>query len=546
MLTPPVFLLLASLQFAVGALVCACYQSWALIIFPSLLGFFLGALALSGNDCAFEESRRFPSLVICLLLSVLPILGFTYTSIRQVHASDKDLARFAGKHVYIEADVESCLPVRNGTTKRFTCQVRNVAIKRDGRFEVIKCDGITLLFIRKSSSFFEKLNRKSHFRCLCRVASIADLESNGMQGYANYLKRMGVTSLSYLDGGRSFYSLPDDKTPSVALQIADAITDSTEAQRGRLISAHIGNLGSDIGSLLTAMVLGERAVGLNSDLLTSFRAVGLSHVLAASGFNLTVVTLSTHWVCRVLGLSVIPTNCLSFAMMSVFVLFAGNSSSVVRASLMCALAIACSSLGRRVKIEGLLACALLICTIVDPLSVADPGFQLSYVAVSGIIFLVAPIADLFKELVPNRWLRMFLDCLLTVSVAQACVLPLQFFYFRQIGLLFLPANLLASIVVTPVTVAGFASSLILLVCPPGVFAAPFLFVSMLLDWIAAIPLRFLVWVVSCLSSCPGAVLNVPQIGAWLVFLYYLLLVVLSFEVLTRLRAYSVRRRKEAD
>jgi competence protein ComEC len=227
---------------------------------------------------------------------------------------------------------------------------------------------------------------------------------------------------------------------------------------------------------------------------------------------------------------------MSFAMMIVFVLFAGNSSSVVRASLMCALAIFCSCLGRRVHIAGLLGAALLVSVLSDPLSVADPGFQLSYAAVAGIIFVVSPVAIYLEAAIERRWLRWSLDCLCTVLVAQACVLPLQLFYFRQIGLLFLPANIVASLVVTPVTVAGFASSLVVLLCPFGTFLAPpFHWLAALLDWLAAVPLNILVSIVAALSSCRWAVLTVPNFALWQVILYYLIFVCLSVALTSRLK-----------
>ena len=543
MLTPPVFLLLASLQFAVGALVAACFQSWHLVIFPSLTGPLLGALFLSEESIELPISlRNQTSVFLCsilLLLLLLPAFGFIYTSLRTPRAGDLDLARFAGRHVCVEAQVDSILPQRSSKNVRLICSVKNAGNRFRGRFSVEKCDGATLLFIHRNAPWLDKLSRKARFRCSVRVASLSDFESNGRRGYAVYLQRLGITSLCYLERGGYFSLLPQESSLSLVSRICETFCDFIEVQRSRLIAAHISNLGTEIGSLLAAMVLGERAVGVNEELLTSFRSVGLSHVLAASGFNLTIVTLSTHWVCRTLGLSAIPRNCLSFVMMAVFVAFAGNSSSVVRASLMCALAIGCSSLGRRVHIAGLLGAALFISIIVDPLSVADPGFQLSYTAVSGIIFIVSPVSELLKLSVSRGWLRLVLECLATVFVAQACVLPLQLFYFKQVGMLFLPANLLASLVVTPVTVAGFASSLVVLLCPAGtMISGPILLLATLLDWFASLPLTVLVWAVSLLSSCRWAVLSFPEIGAWVVFLYYLVFILISVRLLKYVQSFQ--------
>ncbi len=547
MLTPPVFLLLAGLQIAVGALVCACSQSWTLLLWPSTIGTVLCAFFMSSqSDSDFVDAKRAgAAIALIVFLALAPPLGFAYTSWRFPRASSNDLAQFSGRHVDLEATVEAVLPLKSGGQARFICSAQSVRLTKrqfgSGNTDR-KCEGQTLLVIRRGSPFIDKLNRKSHFKCACTVTSVDELAKRGKGGYAIYLKRIGINSISYFDGRQKAFVLAERLDRTVASTLAVSISESVESLRSRLISVHIQNLGQKVGSLLTAMVLGEKAVGLDPELLTDFRNVGLSHVLAASGFNLTVVTFSAHWVCRALCVPALATNGVSFAMMIVFVLFAGNSSSVVRASLMCALAIFCSCLGRRVHIAGLLGATLLISVLVDPLSVADPGFQLSYAAVSGIIFVVAPVATYLEVVVERRWLRWSLDCLFTVLVAQSCVLPLQLFYFKQIGLLFLPANLLASLVVTPVTVAGFTSSLLVLLtalCPFGTaLAQPFLCLAALLDWLAAIALNLLVYVVVSLSSCRWALITVPPVAVWQVLLYYLGLVLFSVVLIKQLEKTS--------
>ncbi len=545
MLTPPVFLLLTAVQFAVGALVSASCSSWTLLLWPAAIGpvlcaFFLSSGCNSDSDLDSELDdwkRATPGVLLIVFLLLAPALGFTYANWRFPRCSSLDLVQFAGKHVVLEATVDTVLPLKSKGQARFICKAESVRFKKTGVMAHRKCDGTTLLLLSRGSPFVGRLAKGCSFTGAGTVASVADLYKRGRGGYAAYLKRIGIGSLCYLDSGRNALTLRPPADGRTASSLAGKINERVESLRGRLIAAHIHNLGQKVGSLLTAMVLGEKAVGLDPELLTSFRNVGLSHVLAASGFNLTVVTLATHWACRAVSIPAIGTNCLSFAMMIVFVLFAGNSPSVVRASLMCALAIACSCSGRRVNIAGLLAATLLISVLVDPLSVADPGFQLSYAAVGGIIFVVSPLASYLEAVIQRRWLRWSLDCLFTVLVAQACVLPLQLFYFKQIGLLFLPANLLASLVVTPITVAGFGSSLVVLLCPFGTFfAPPFLWLAALLDFLAALPLNILVFVVASLSSCRWAVLTVAPVAVWHVIFYYLVFIWVSVALINRLKA----------
>ncbi len=293
----------------------------------------------------------------------------------------------------------------------------------------------------------------------------------------------------------------------VACSAAETISEIVESLRSRLIAVHIQNLGQKVGSLLTAMVLGEKAVGLDSKLLTDFRNVGLSHVLAASGFNLTVVTFFgalglpcpvrpgiSHQRCEFCNDDCVCTFCwkqlvgcagqLDVRACYLLQLFrqarphcrsAWSDASNKRFSR--------STVGRRSRFSTFLYRRL----------------RHYFCGCAGAAYL--------EETIQRRWLRWSLDCLFTVLVAQACVLPLQLFYFKQIGLLFLPANLLASLIVTPVTVSGFTSSLLVILtalCPAGaVFAQPFLWLAALLDWLASIPLNVLVHVVVSLFLAGG-------------------------------------------
>lgn len=540
MLTPPVLMLLLSLQLAIGALIAASSQPWTLLFGPTILGAVFLAYQLSGSRL---WSRRRCLWLIILFGSILllPASGFLYANARLQPPIGNRLSSMPGRRVKLEAEVVAVLPAKAGRQVRVICRVSSFSTSQVTKRR--NCTETTLLMVRNDSAVLRKLLRKTRISCFCYVAGLETLQHRGRSGYFNYLKRQGIWSICYLREDRLVVS-SEETGSSSRLLIFDQVFDRIELIRARLITAHTDNLGTPTGPLLTAMVLGEKAVGLDAELLTSFRNVGLSHILAASGFNLTVVTFSIHWLCRLLSVPKIPANFLCFSMMTIFVLFAGNSASVVRASLMCALALAADSLGRRVHLAGLLGAALLISVLADPLSVADPGFQLSYAALCGIVFVVSPISSFLKNVVEKSWIVWALECVLTVLAAQACVLPLQLFYFKQIGLMFLPANLLASLMVTPITVAGFASSLALIVCCEVSLLQPFLLcICGVLDWFSALPLNLLINSVRYLASFHWAIVTVAPVAIWQVLLYYLILVVISACLIEQIqkRSYSKTR-----
>ncbi len=107
--------------------------------------------------------------------------------------------------------------------------------------------------------------------------------------------------------------------------------------RQHISNLHLRYLGTKAGSLLASMVLGDRAVTLDDDILNAFRKIGLSHIVAASGFNLTIVTIITYWLLRKMfaqRLIVTSIVCLNVIL---YAILAGLSASIVRSAIACLL-----------------------------------------------------------------------------------------------------------------------------------------------------------------------------------------------------------------
>jgi ComEC/Rec2-related protein len=236
--------------------------------------------------------------------------------------------------------------------------------------------------------------------------------------------------------------------------------------REGIVARHISCLGVERGKLLTSMVLGDRAVSLDDGLKITFNRVGLSHLLAASGLNLTIIVGACFFVFSRLrkgrqggqgGLvqAVGALLCVLF-----FVSLAGASPSVTRATIMCLLLLWSSLLLRRLARGTALAGALWLALTFDPLSILDVGLELSYGATFGIIYFY----PMFTEALPAFFARKpwhWLSAICSVVVAaQLAVLPVQIYYFQKVSTLVLPANILAEPLVAPITVMGFVSSFV--------------------------------------------------------------------------------------
>ena len=193
-------------------------------------------------------------------------------------------------------------------------------------------------------------------------------------------------------------------------------------------------------AVLAAMTLGDKSA-MNSELREVYSVSGASHVLALSGLHLGIIymllsLLVVNRRLRLLSQVVIVTAIWAFA------LLVGLPSSLVRAAVMISAYALLSLAGRNRMSVNALALAALCILMVNPDSLYDVGFQLSFLAMLAILLLM-PLAD---GLVPRYRLQdhpllRWLWGLTTVSVAaQMGVAPLVAYYFGRFPTWFLLTN----------------------------------------------------------------------------------------------------------
>jgi len=314
------------------------------------------------------------------------------------------------------------------------------------------------------------------------------------------------------------------------------------ASRQRITDLHTSALGTTYGTLLESIVLGNRCVELPSDLIEKYRKVGLSHLLAASGFNLTIIILVLNFVVKTLTRSKPICALATLSSIVMFALLAGLSPSVVRAAACCLVVLMAVQSGRSLNATAILAMVLITVLIIDPAASIDVGAQLSYAATFGILkgarplaaFLLLPLPNLKPDSadinpLPNTahlskatraciiFAGYVFEAIAVVLSAQAAVLPIQLAYFWRLGTMFLPASVLVDPLVAPITVLGFASSTLILIQPA--FGA----CARLLDLLALVPLKTLNAVADYFAQIEGTYLNFGPPAPVSVIVYYLAL-----------------------
>jgi len=204
-------------------------------------------------------------------------------------------------------------------------------------------------------------------------------------------------------------------------------------------------------SILKGILLGDKE-SLPPDILNSFRETGTAHVLVVSGLHVGLVLFIIFLLFRTAGLSSKLTSFLALPLLWYYALLTGFRPPVVRATFMATTGLVCFLVDRQTSPLIILSLAALLILIINPLNLFTVSFQLSFVAVGGIVYLTPYIMDKLKKL-PS-----FLKGPLSISsAAQLSLLPLLAFYFHQLPLIGIVTNLLIVPLITIILALGFLS-----------------------------------------------------------------------------------------
>ena len=288
--------------------------------------------------------------------------------------------------------------------------------------------------------------------------------------------------------------------------------------RRRMAQALVQHAGPNNGSVLAALVLGSAVVPVPAELRDAFRAAGLSHALAASGFHLSVLL----GVVLPLGkrLPRLGRLTLAAAAMGLFVLLAGPQPSVLRAVLMGALALGVVECGYRGRPLGILAASALVLLLARPDWLLDVGSQLSVVATAALVVSARPL-----ELGLRRWLPGWLAVATAVPLAASLyTLPLQLLHFGVVPLYAVPANLVVAPLLTPLTLGAMALACLAVLLPPllPLATAP-------VAWLTGV----LVAVVKVFAALPMAQWQLGRPAPGLVLFFTVALLALAWPALAR-------------
>jgi len=225
--------------------------------------------------------------------------------------------------------------------------------------------------------------------------------------------------------------------------------------KARFESAVNRSISEPNAAFINGILLGSRQ-NIPDDLKEAFNKTGTTHILAISGYNIVIISWAV-----LAGLIYFfkrrTAFWLSVAVIVLFVIMTGASASVARAAVMGLLLLFAQGYGRLYNPKNSIILAGAAMVWLNPFAlVFDVGFQLSFAAVLGLIYL-HPRIDAKLKKVPE-WLGIKEITLMTVS-AQIAVLPLLIYYFKFFSPASLPANILILPFIPAAMSLGFLSGL---------------------------------------------------------------------------------------
>jgi len=219
--------------------------------------------------------------------------------------------------------------------------------------------------------------------------------------------------------------------------------------RGRAEAALGRGMPSREAELARGFVLGEDE-NIDVGTVEDFRRSGLSHLLAVSGQNVALLALLVMPLLAALGMPLRARLVWILAAIVVYVPLAGAGPSILRAGVMGALSLLATLAGRRASRLYGLAVAAVVTLALDPRLGADVGWQLSFVAVLGILVLAAPLRAAVASWVGfGSWRGAFAEGVAMTIAATLSTAPLIAFHFGEVSTTTLAANLLALPAVAP-------------------------------------------------------------------------------------------------
>jgi len=274
------------------------------------------------------------------------------------------------------------------------------------------------------------------------------------------------------------------------LKVLQRSHSTIENLRRRFQTGMLSALPEPLASFGLGLLIGQRNT-LPQTATEQLKSVGLTHIVAVSGYNLTIIMSAVYLVLK--KRSKYQSTILSLGLIGLFLLFTGFSPSIVRAAIVSGLSICALYYGHRFRPLLLLLLAATMTAGWYPIYIwADIGWYLSFLAFFGVL-IIGPL--IIKRIYDKKQPRLITTVVIATLSAQLMTLPLIMYIFGEVSLIALPANVLIVPLVPLAMAVSFVAALGGMLVPS---------VAGWLAWPAKILLTYMLDMVNLLARIPHA------------------------------------------
>lgn len=370
-------------------------------------------------------------------------------------------------------------------------------------------EGIIAYTVNDSSLTMPKTGDK--LLCRAAITPLNQPQNPNEFDYSAYMARRGVFASVYLKKSQ-FKIIDNDRLPfyrEIPLLIQRFVYKCFR---------QVGITDNEL-AVITALTIGDKQY-LDDSIKQSFTSAGVIHLLAVSGLHVGVIFMAINLVLSIFSsqkrLLIIFKIFFTLTTLWLYASIVGFSASVTRATLMFSfLAIAQVINKQRSTYNFIAASAFIIC-IINPYSIFEVSFQLSYAAVLGIVYFQPKIYKLSQS--KHVVIKKIWQLASVALAAQLTTTPIVLYYFHQFPTYFLPANIVLVIFTTLLIYTAF---LLLTFCWMP-------FVSKQLGWLLNYGIKLLNDAVQWVEALPRSLIEGVYINTAQCLLLLFALIVLAF------------------
>ena len=483
-------------------------QNKNILMFVTVVIYILALYSVLSNNVLYFVSLFTLMAIFLIIKNIFPIkyiivwtlifyIGIINTSLRLKNIDE--LINLAPLNSTISGQIISIPQIKNNNKTQFFFRVKELATE-----EYTKKYSNEKVLVTLNTT--EKLNPYDSYKITGRLSTPFKAGNPSQFDYGNYLRNHDAYAVYY---GKEFERIANKPAR------VEKVLQNINQYRDRILAIHAKNLNTPNLEILGGIVFGDDAVSPPDNIKQSFINSGLLHILAASGMNVAFIfsffflILSTLRVNYKLNISIGILTVLVYSLMT------GLGASVVRATLMLIFVLIGKLIDRDAHSISLLSFVAFLMLLYNPMYVNDVGFQLSFIVTFGLL-LTTPYIIKHK----NQFLNWIVGTICIPIIAQLWVVPIQIFYFNNISIYSVFANIMSVPLLAIISFGGFISSLLSIITPIADF------VCRVFDWILNPLISILINISDFWGNLPNSTYTTTHPQIIQILIYYIILVLL--------------------